>query len=116
MDYHSITADRLVTEINDLIDNKTYRERIQKASQIFHSQKHPAERAADAVEHVIKFGADHLRDKEAYKLKWWQYYMLDVLAVIYLVIFMLLFVVFKFLKFVLRRIFCSNATRKSKTE
>lgn len=114
---HEFTADQLVSLITELLHNQSYANSIKKASAIFRSEKHPALRAADAVEHVLKYGADHLRPKEAYKLRWWQFYMLDVLAVVYVVCLITVYVVYRVTKFVVSRLLKKlRSSRQQKTK
>ena len=112
---HDFSADDLVSNITEMFINPTYSQRIKKASAIFHSEKHPAQRAADAVEHVLKYGADHLRPKEAYKLKWWQFYMLDVFALFYVLALLTLYIGYKLVKCTVKAVI-GRCLRKSQSQ
>ena len=73
-------ADDLIRAVNVIMQSNTYRENIQKASQIFHdSPMTPQERALYWVEHVLKFGGKHLHSY-ALDMPWYQYLMLDIAA------------------------------------
>ena len=96
LDYHGygvclnsldFKADDLVRAVNDIIQNRTYKENIQKASEIFHeSPMTPRERALYWVEHVLKFGGKHLHSY-ALDMPWYQYLMLDIAAFVFGVVF-----------------------------
>ena len=96
LDYHGygvclnsldFKADDLVRAVTDIIRNRTYKENIQKASQIFReSPMTPKERALYWVEHVLKFGGKHLHSY-ALDMPWYQYLMLDIAAFIFGVVF-----------------------------
>lgn len=104
MNIHDYSVEELIANMKDLLENSSYSQRIKKASLIFHSEKHPAERAADAIEHVLKHGGDHLRPKEAYKLNWWQFYMLDILVILYVAFLMSMVLFFVCAKCCLSRV------------
>jgi len=86
MDLHDFTADELLDNINTVLGDKSYKERIMKASEIFRSQpQSPVERATFWIEHVCRFGGDHLRSA-GNDLPLYSYLMLDVLAFILVVL------------------------------
>ena len=62
MNIHKFTSDELYTNIMKLLRDSNYKRRISLASEIFRSApQRPAEKAAYWIEHVIKFGSDHLQ-------------------------------------------------------
>lgn len=93
-----------------MCSNSSYRDKIRRASAIFLSEKHPAERAADMLEHVLKFGDEHLRPAEAFTLSLWEFYMLDVVAIIYTLILIIAIVSFKVASFFVRAL-CRRLVR-----
>ena len=96
LDYHGygicldpldFKAEDLVRAVNDIMQNRTYKENIQKASQIFHdSPMTPQERALCWVEHVLKFGGKHMHSN-ALDMPWYQYLMLDIAAFVFVIVF-----------------------------
>ena len=77
---NDFTSDQLYATINKLLNDKRYKESAQKLSSIY------TEVAASGlrdpvfwVEHVIKYGASHLRS-HAYEMPDYQYLMIDVMA------------------------------------
>ena len=86
----------------ELLADRRYREKVRKISKIIHARKHPNDVAADAIEHVLEFGSDHLRPHASYQLNIIQFYMLDVLLLLsILIIFLLMitmFIIFSILK------------------
>lgn len=104
IDIHDFTTAQLIADVTELIENTTYSDRIKKASAIFHSEKHPTLRAVDAIEQILNFGTDHLRLKEAYELTWWQFYMLDVLAVLFFVALLIAVLLYKLTKLVVQKL------------
>jgi len=93
--------------------------RISKASEIFRSAREtPAQRAAYWIEHVTKFGGAHLRSA-GNDLALYQYFMLDVLLVVSVVIVTSLVCVYKLVRLVCRK--CCRKTeggaeKKKKSE
>jgi len=86
MDLQDFTADELLDNINTVLGDKSYKERIMKASEIFRSQaQSPVKRTTFWIEHVCQFGGDHLRSA-GNDLPLYTYLMLDVLAFILVVL------------------------------
>ena len=82
MDLHDFTAAQLVDNIRSIMDDSSYKQRVAKASEIFRSQaQSPVERATFWIEHVCRFGGDHLRSAGD-NLPLYSYLLLDVLAVV----------------------------------
>lgn len=74
-----------------LIDTR-YRQRVGKVSKIMKSRKHPGEVATDAVEHVMEFGADHLRSYGSLSLNIIEFFMLDIFGLVFVLILGLLLI------------------------
>jgi len=103
MNLHDFTADQLLDNIHKIIGDKSYKERIMKASEIFRSQaQSPVERATFWIEHVCRFGGDHLHSA-GNDLPLYSYLMLDVLAVILVALHALVFLLFILVRLVLRK-------------
>ena len=103
MDLHHFTADQLLDNIHKILGDKSYKERVMKASEIFRSQAQtPVERATYWIEHVCRFGGDHLRSA-GNDLPLYSYLMLDVLFFILIILHILVYLLFSILRFVLRK-------------
>ena len=82
MDITDFTADELVRNINEVLGNSAYQESVRQAAEMWREDlTTPRQRAAHAVEHVIKHGGRHLRGP-AMDMPLWELLMLDVLAVL----------------------------------
>jgi len=100
MNIHDFTADQLLDNIHKILGDKSYKERIMKASEIFRSQaQSPVEKATYWIEHVCRFGGDHLRSA-GNDLPLYSYLMLDVLAFFITALLFLIYMLYKLLKFV----------------
>ncbi|XP_073847615.1 UDP-glycosyltransferase UGT5-like isoform X2 [Musca autumnalis] len=80
--FPSITREILKKSLNELLHNPSYRDNIQRISNIFRDRPMEArETAVYWIEYVIRHnGAKHLRSA-GLDLKWYQLYLLDVIAV-----------------------------------
>lgn len=84
MNIHDFTVEQLRTNILKVIENPIYADTVNKASEIWrHERMTSREKAAYWIEHVIKYGGDHLRPR-GYDMTLLEFLMVDVL-VIYLV-------------------------------
>ena len=74
------TPEKLAKLINEVFENRTYQENIQRASAIFRARPDtPRQRAAFWIKHVLKFGSKHLRS-HANDMPLYQYWMMDIIA------------------------------------
>ena len=106
MDLYDFTADQLLDNVHMILRDKSYKERVMKASEIFRSQaQSPVERATFWIEHVCRFGGDHLHSA-GNDLPLYSYLMLDVLAFYLVVLHILVFLFFRLTRCVLRK--CSR--------
>ena len=111
MDLHTFTAEELVTTARTIIDDKSFKARITRASDIFKSARDtPGERAAYWIEHVTKYGCAHLRSA-GHDLALYQYYMLDVLLAVVVIIVTSVACFCKLVQLTWRR--CRRALKKS---
>jgi UDP:flavonoid glycosyltransferase YjiC (YdhE family) len=80
MDILSFSSEELVDNVRRIVSDGSYKDRAAKASAIFRADpQSPVERAAYWIEHVCRFGGDHLRSG-GQDLAWYAYLMLDILA------------------------------------
>jgi glucuronosyltransferase len=89
MNIRSFTAKEMYNKITEIVSNDKYYKTIYKASAIFRSRPHPQDLAAYWIDHVIKFGADHLQTS-ANDMTAIQFTMFDIFAVIFLVFILLI--------------------------
>ena len=103
MDLYDFTADQLLDNIHKILGDKSYKERVMKASAIFRSQaQSPVEKAVFWIEHVCQFGGDHLRSA-GNDLPLYSYLMLDVLAFILMIFHILIYLLYRLFKFVITK-------------
>ena len=113
MNLHDFTADQLLNNINTILQDNSYKERITKASKIFRSQvQSPVERATFWIEHVCRFGGDHLRSA-GNDLPLYSYLMLDVLAFIIITLHIVIYLLCKLLKLIVNK--CCARTASNDT-
>ena len=113
MDLKNFQVDELVDNLKELLNNEKYSKNIKKASAIFKDQPlPPKEKAAYWIEHVLKYGGSHLRS-HALDLPWYQYLMLDILALLGFIL-LVLFLLIIFIIYLCKRVCRSSSGRKEK--
>ena len=79
-----------------------FRRNTERASQIMRDKPMNAvQTAAFWIDHVLKFGGEHLKPTTV-NLTWWQLYCLDTLGFIFLILIVFLYVLFRLLKFLVK--------------
>ncbi|KAJ9601562.1 hypothetical protein L9F63_000305 [Diploptera punctata] len=95
LEYKNITEYTILSSIKEVLENPKYRENAQRLSRIFRDQPMtPMEQAVFWTEYVIRHkGAPHMRSA-ALDLTWYQYFLLDVIAVLVLAVVAVLTILF----------------------
>ena len=113
MNLYDFTTEQLLDNIHKILGDKSYKERVMKASEIFRNQvQSPAERAAFWIEHVCRFGGDHLHSA-GNDLPLYSYLMLDILAFILITFHILIYLLYRLLKLILNK--CCGYTASNNT-
>ncbi|XP_072171111.1 UDP-glucuronosyltransferase 2C1-like [Diadema setosum] len=98
LDKMHLTAESIYEALNDVINNPKYASTAKQVSAIMKDQPlSPRDRAAHWIEHVIKFGGDYLRSTGP-ELSLVQYYMIDVLALYFIVFLIIVITIFLILR------------------
>ncbi len=85
IDIHTFTDDELIQKMALVLEDGSYKARIETASEIFRGDPEtPRQKAARMIEQVIKHGAGHLHSS-ASDLSWYQYWILDVAGLVCIV-------------------------------
>ncbi|XP_025201283.1 UDP-glucuronosyltransferase 2B20-like [Melanaphis sacchari] len=99
MDLMSITKDNFLRNVLELFNNEKYKKNAETVSKIFKDQ--PMSQADSVVywtEYVLRHkSAQHFKSR-ALNLRWYQYYLLDVLALIFVFISVVIFITTKVFK------------------
>ncbi|XP_049308406.1 UDP-glucosyltransferase 2-like isoform X1 [Bactrocera dorsalis] len=105
LDFHTLTSEQLKNSLQQLLHNNTYRDNIKRFSSIFHDRPMgPRETALYWIDYVIRHkGARHLR-AAGLDLKWYQFYLLDVIALVVAAVAVALGVLVLLVRWILRRI------------
>lgn len=86
MDTFNFSIEDMVSNIREILNNDSYEIAIDRASQAFHDRTEtPKERAAFWIEHIIKFGADHLISS-AVEMPWYQFWLVDVFSLFFFIL------------------------------
>ena len=95
LDIRSFTARDLVFAINDVITRPDFKAQVERASAIMQSEQiPPVEEAAHWINHILTFGANHLRSP-AQEIPLWKYLGLDLLAIAIVIWHLFVFVFLK---------------------
>ncbi|KAB0792550.1 hypothetical protein PPYR_14509 [Photinus pyralis] len=118
VDYQTMTTEELESAIIEVIRNPSYRERVRELADLVEDQPMTGlERAVWWTEYVLRHkGAPHFRSPFL-DLPWYQYYLLDVSAIVFVTLSVATFAVIKTLRiiiWVLKRI--SGKSTKPKKE
>ena len=112
LDIKTVTGDQLAQAMRRVMNDENIKRRLQKVSCIIKERPLPSETVAKAIEHVMKYGGEHLRpasiDMPLYEL-----YMMDILAFILLCFTGILVVLYFVIRFLFRMI-CRKCTYKKR--
>jgi len=115
MNIHEFTADELSNNIQQVISDNSYKNRVTKASEIMKTDiQNPLEKTIWWIEHLVQFGGEHLQSA-GNELAWYQYWMFDVLLVLSLAVTSVSLCLFLLCKCIIRRCCCSK-NRKQATK
>ena len=76
-----------------------------------HRPMNARQTAAFWIEHVLQFGGEHLKPS-SFHLTWWQFYCLDTLGVITLVLLLILGITYTVLKFIFKTLINLISSKK----
>ncbi|XP_045463151.1 UDP-glycosyltransferase UGT5-like isoform X2 [Harmonia axyridis] len=118
IDFDEITVEKLKAAINEIMTDKSYKENIIQIEKLMNDVPMKGiEKAVWWIEYVIRHkGAKHLRSSSM-DIPWYQYLLLDVMAVILSVLILAIFIIYLLVKSIrklFRLIFCKK--NKSKKE
>ncbi|XP_001944591.2 UDP-glucuronosyltransferase 2B15 [Acyrthosiphon pisum] len=117
MDILSITKDAFLKNVLELLNNEKYMENVKTASKIFKDRPmSPASLVVYWTEYVLRHkGAPHLTS-HAMNLLWYQYYLLDVIALILVFIIVVIIVSYRIFKSISKYFSKYSRNTKSKSE
>ncbi|XP_071110989.1 UDP-glucuronosyltransferase 1A5-like [Haliotis cracherodii] len=95
MDIESFTVEDLVSNINEVIQNSSYSQKIKKAAEITKLRKRsPKDEAVYWIEHVLTYGGAHLRSY-CQDIPLYQYLCLDVIGLVVFFLHVCIFLIWK---------------------
>ncbi|KAJ9601563.1 hypothetical protein L9F63_000306, partial [Diploptera punctata] len=110
LEFKNITEESILSTLNEVLHNPKYRENAKRLSRIYKDQPlTPLQQAVFWTEYIIRHkGAPHMRSA-ALDLTWYQYFLLDVIAVLILASLTILIILFVIIRAIFRLV-----CRKSK--
>nr|QPA18400.1 UDP-gluconosyltransferase [Trialeurodes vaporariorum] len=107
--FDDLTADLIVETIDKVVTNKSYSVQAKKMSSLFRDRiVSPVEKAVHLVEYTIRHKGNPLSQTGAKDLWWYQYFLLDVAAIIIAVILFVFIFLYKVLGFFVRFVIGSS--------
>ncbi|CAI9730301.1 UDP-glucuronosyltransferase 2A1-like [Octopus vulgaris] len=98
LDIENFTPEELIEKMNELIENKTYSEKIKRASEIFHSRpEYPAKKSARHIDHILKYGGEYLKSP-CQESRLYEFLMIDVLVPIFAATLFLIYLIYRSVK------------------
>ncbi|XP_044754883.1 UDP-glucosyltransferase 2-like [Coccinella septempunctata] len=102
--FDEITEEKLTYALNEILNNPKYKENAKRRSAIMRDQQvKPIDKAIYWIEYVIRHKGAHHLHSAALDLEWYQRSMLDVLAIITLTVFTLIYILITALKVVFNK-------------
>jgi UDP:flavonoid glycosyltransferase YjiC (YdhE family) len=115
MDRNTFKADDLKMAVESMMADSKYKDAIKRASRIIQGRRSTStEEAVYWIDHVIKFGGDHLVP-ETRKLSWYQIMMLDIAVTVLAIILLSVYILLKCCKCI-NRLCCSSCKPKRKID
>ena len=108
VDPFDFTSDQVYDALSELLTNSSYKQAIQHCSDITRSLPSAQEKLIFYVDHIHRFGGEHLKPKHI-NMPLWKIFMLDVLGAILV----MLYIIYRISKFCLCRI-KARCTKKGK--
>ncbi|XP_060863129.1 LOW QUALITY PROTEIN: UDP-glucosyltransferase 2-like [Metopolophium dirhodum] len=117
MDILSITKDAFLKNVLELLSNEKYMDNVKTASKIFKDRPmSPSSQVVYWTEYVLRHkGAPHLTS-HAMNLSWYQYYLLDIIALILVFIIVVVFVSYSIFRSISKYFSKYSRNTKSKSE
>ncbi|XP_028044396.1 UDP-glucuronosyltransferase 2B15-like isoform X1 [Rhopalosiphum maidis] len=106
MDILSVTEDTLLNAILEIVNNNRYKENAKIASKRFSDRPmSPTKSVVYWTEYVLRYkGATHLKS-HALNLKWYQYFLVDVISTFLFIVFIILFIIYYSLKMICKHFY-----------
>ena len=111
---NKVSSYDIVNAVNTVLADKSYGKNMRRISQLLRDRPEtPSARAASAIEHVLKYGGDHLRPATC-NLHWMSYVYAEFWLIIFTMVFIMVFSLFHIAKLIC----CRKKTfvEKSKSE
>jgi glucuronosyltransferase len=103
MDVQNFTAKELVQTVKHVIEDEIIRKNVRLTREILRdAAMNPRETVAYWIDHVLRFGSDHLRP-HSMNMVWYEYLMLDILAVLFVAMLITVILLYNILSCVCRK-------------
>ena len=112
LEWHGMTEDKLEEALLEVLTNPGYQSAVDQLSELIMDQpQHPLDRAVWWLEYLLRHPHNTNMRPHTHNLYWFQYFLLDVLAVFLFTLIAVIVLITKLLKCC-----CSREKNKNKTE
>ena len=112
LEWHGMTEEKLETALLEVLTNPEYQSSVDRLSSLILDQpQHPLDRSVWWLEYLIRHPANTSMKPYTHNLYWFQYFLLDVILLMFLVLAVILIVLVK-----LVRCCCCRGKDKSKKD
>ncbi|XP_044739922.1 UDP-glycosyltransferase UGT5-like [Chrysoperla carnea] len=111
--YHEISTSKLLSTIQTVINNSSFKENVKLVSQLFQDRPQSAmDTAIYWIEYVIRYkGAKHLQPQSV-ELAWYQFYLIDVALVVIGASILICYIMFLAMKYIIFAIITKRFSRR----
>ena len=96
LEWHGMTEEKLETALLEVLTNPEYQSSVDRLSSLILDQpQHPLDRAVWWLEYLIRHPANTSMKPHTHNLHWFQYFLLDILAVVIILFSILSFTLYK---------------------
>ena len=96
LEWHGMTEDTLEQALQEVLTNPEYQRSVDKLSNLIMDQpQHPLDRAVWWLEYLLRHPHNTSMRPHTHNLYWFQYFLLDILAVVITVSSLLIFILYK---------------------
>ena len=110
--FQQISEESIAGAVKEILDDPKYTNRAKALGSMAVDQlEHPLQRAAWWFEHIMKYPEEYVRKSPVHKLAWYQYFCIDVIITLMLLLSVVVFILYKIIK-----LCCFSRKSKSKSE
>ncbi|CAH0383112.1 unnamed protein product [Bemisia tabaci] len=116
LNFDDLTPELIVDTVNKILKNKSYSDSAKRISSIFKDRVvSPVDKAVHLVEYVIRHGGNPSSQTGAKELWWFQYFLLDVTAIIIFSVLVFFMSIYKICRVIFNLLTCNSSKKTTST-